>query len=132
MPGLRHTTPGGSSMQAQCEAEGLLAAVSDEWWTDDPAPTRALLDRLEADLAAGPERFGGAWACGVVRDHSLARIDNPLPPAVRHRLGEMAGRMAASLDALPAGGQGDVTYLCARFREAAGQTAAAIAAGEDA
>src|SRR5205814_122214 len=59
------------SLRTLLEPEALLTAVSHQWWTDDPAPTRALLDQLEADLAAGPEQFAGAWGRGVIRNHSL-------------------------------------------------------------
>jgi D-alanyl-D-alanine carboxypeptidase len=119
-------------MRAMHQVESLLSDVSHEWWTDDPAPTRALLDQLEADLAAGSEPFADVWGRGVIPDHSLARIDNPLPPAMRYRLGSVAERMAATLDAVSGEGRCEVAYLCSRFFDAAGQSAKALVAGEDA
>jgi D-alanyl-D-alanine carboxypeptidase len=116
----------------EAEARALLLAVSADWWTNDPAPTRALLERLEQDLAAGPETFVRTWARGVIRTYSLARIDNPLPPALRHRLGSVADRISAFAGALPPAAQVDLYYLCARFYYAAGQTANALAAGTEA
>jgi D-alanyl-D-alanine carboxypeptidase len=113
-------------------AEVLLSDVSSEWWTDDPGPTRALLDQLEADLTTGSTRFAAKWASGVIPDHSLARIDNPLPPAVRYRLGHVAEHMEALLDTLSGEGRSEVALLCGRFYDAAGQVAKAIAAAGDA
>jgi CubicO group peptidase (beta-lactamase class C family) len=99
-----------------------------QWSPEDHSPAvRDLLDRLEGDLTAGPERLAQNWAFGVAGDYSLVSLNTPLPPALRFRLGRVADRLSPLVSELPNASRSGATYLVARFYEAAGRMDQAVA-----
>jgi D-alanyl-D-alanine carboxypeptidase len=99
-------------------------------WADEPGTMAAALERMESDLAAGGARFTRNWALPAVEEYFGHRIDAPLPPGLRYRLGTAAEQLTAGAEALPAASQGDAHRLAARFYRAAGQIRRAVAAAE--
>jgi D-alanyl-D-alanine carboxypeptidase len=87
---------------------------------------RELLDRLEGDLTASPERLAQSWAFGVAEDYSFVTLNAPLPPALRCRLGRLADRLSPMVSALPTASRSGATYLVARFYQAAGRMDQAV------
>jgi hypothetical protein len=71
-------------------------------WEFDPATVGVVLDRLAADLAAGPAPFTRNWDLGAIEAYftlwpnrgRVLLIDTPLPPTLRYRSATVANRLS--------------------------------------
>ena len=124
--GRRYCSFGCRLVGAEMETGALFNSVSGSG--SDYSKVRALLEQMDKNLSADPEQFTRSVALSKTRSYTFRQIDNPLPPALRHRLGVVANRISEMANSVPSSSRADAHYLAARFHYAAGQSEKAISA----
>jgi tetratricopeptide (TPR) repeat protein len=102
-------------------------------WEYHPAVIASVAARIEQELATGPDRFLSRWSPDAIAQYFYGPApESPLPSETRDRLRAAAVKMAALRKAAPPSAQRGIQRAVGSLYFAAGDTAKAITAYEQA